>query len=57
MISTQNNLFFCVKKKKSGSMTKYFAVCEHTAIQYANTHAAKNENKRTTKWLPNQMQY
>lgn len=47
---------FCVKKIWKYDKIFFYA-CEHTAIQYGNTHAAKNENKRTTKWLPNTMQY
>lgn len=44
MILTQKNLFLC--KEKSGSMTKYLSMfVEHTAIQYADTQAAKMRKK------------
>lgn len=50
---TQNNLFFVYKEK---FLDNFFAF--HACMQrYAKIHAAKNENKWTTKWLPDMMQY
>lgn len=47
MISTQNNLFFVYDKM-------FLYACEHTAVQYANTHTAKKRIKGRQNVCPTQ---